>query len=299
MFKSGYVNIIGETNAGKSTLLNRILGEKVSIVSPKVQTTRTNIKGIYNSDNEQIVFIDTPGIHKVNSKLSTVMNDNALGTIGDSDVIVYVIAANKKEFSQFDYTILNNLRKTKKPVICVLNKVDRVKKELLLEKIAKLNKEYNFKAIIPISAMTGEGINILLNEIIFNLNEGPKYFPDDEYTDQSVKDMCSEIIRGKLLKILRDEIPHGIFVEIENFKVKKDKTGNEVYHILAVINTKKSSHKGIIVGKDGNVLKKVGTYARQDLENFLDAKVNLRTWVKVKKNWLDNELELRRFKNNK
>lgn len=299
MFKSGYVNIIGETNAGKSTLLNRILGEKVSIVSPKVQTTRTNIKGIYNSDNEQIVFIDTPGIHKVNSKLSTVMNDNALGTIGDSDVIVYVIAANKKEFSQFDYTILNNLRKTKKPVICVLNKVDRVKKELLLEKIAKLNKEYNFKAIIPISAMTGEGINILLNEIIFNLNEGPKYFPDDEYTDQSVKDMCSEIIRGKLLKILRDEIPHGIFVEIENFKVKKDKMGNEVYHILAVINTKKSSHKGIIVGKDGNVLKKVGTYARQDLENFLDAKVNLRTWVKVKKNWLDNELELRRFKNNK
>lgn len=299
MFKSGYVNIIGETNAGKSTLLNRILGEKVSIVSPKVQTTRTNIKGIYNSDNEQIVFIDTPGIHKVNSKLSTVMNDNALGTIGDTDVIVYVIAANKKDFSQFDYTILNSLRKTKKPVICVLNKVDRVKKELLLEKIAKLNEEYNFKAIIPISAMTGDGVNILLNEIIFNLNEGPKYFPDDEYTDQSVKDMCSEIIRGKLLKILRDEIPHGIFVEIENFKVKKDKTGNEVYHILAVINTKKSSHKGIIVGKDGNVLKKVGTYARQDLENFLDAKVNLRTWVKVKKNWLDNELELRRFKNNK
>lgn len=299
MFKSGYVNIIGETNAGKSTLLNRILGEKVSIVSPKVQTTRTNIKGIYNSDNEQIVFIDTPGIHKVNSKLSTVMNDNALGTIGDTDVIVYVIAANKKDFSQFDYTILNSLRKTKKPVICVLNKVDRVKKELLLEKIAKLNEEYNFKAIIPISAMTGDGVNILLNEIIFNLNEGPKYFPDDEYTDQSVKDMCSEIIRGKLLKILRDEIPHGIFVEIENFKVKKDKMGNEVYHILAVINTKKSSHKGIIVGKDGNVLKKVGTYARQDLENFLDAKVNLRTWVKVKKNWLDNELELRRFKNNK
>lgn len=299
MFKSGYVNIIGETNAGKSTLLNRILGEKVSIVSPKVQTTRTNIKGIYNSDNEQIVFIDTPGIHKVNSKLSTVMNDNALGTIGDTDVIVYVIAANKKDFSQFDYTILNSLRKTKKPVICVLNKVDRVKKELLLEKIAKLNEEYNFKAIIPISAMTGDGVNILLNEIIFNLNEGPKYFPDDEYTDQSVKDMCSEIIRGKLLKILRDEIPHGIFVEIENFKVKKDKMGDEVYHILAVINTKKSSHKGIIVGKDGNVLKKVGTYARQDLENFLDAKVNLRTWVKVKKNWLDNELELRRFKNNK
>lgn len=227
------------------------------------------------------------------------MNDNALGTIGDTDVIVYVIAANKKDFSQFDYTILNSLRKTKKPVICVLNKVDRVKKELLLEKIAKLNEEYNFKAIIPISAMTGDGVNILLNEIIFNLNEGPKYFPDDEYTDQSVKDMCSEIIRGKLLKILRDEIPHGIFVEIENFKVKKDKMGNEVYHILAVINTKKSSHKGIIVGKDGNVLKKVGTYARQDLENFLDAKVNLRTWVKVKKNWLDNELELRRFKNNK
>ena len=299
MFKSGYVNIIGETNAGKSTLLNRILGEKVSIVSPKVQTTRTNIKGIYNSENEQIVFIDTPGIHKVNSKLSTVMNDNAIGTIGDTDVIVYVIAANKKSLSQFDYTILNNLRKTKKPVIAVLNKVDRIKKEILLEKIDTLSKEYNFNSIIPISASLVEGVDTLMNQIISLLKEGPKYFPDDEYTDQSVKDMCSEIIRGKLLKILREEIPHGIFVEIENFKLKKTKEGKDIYHILAIIYAKKSSHKGIIVGKGGENLKRIGQYSREDLERFLDAKVNLRTWVKVKENWLDNDGFIKRFKDKK
>ena len=298
MFKSGYVNIIGETNAGKSTLLNRIMGEKVSIVSPKVQTTRKNIKGIYTTEKEQIIFIDTPGIHKVNSKLSTVMNTSAMSSIADSDVVVYLVAGNKKGLSQFDYNILANLRKTKKPVIAVINKIDRIKKEIILEKIEELSKECEFDAIIPISAITGEGVDILLNRIISNLKEGNMYYPESEYTDQTVKDMCSEIIRGKLLKLLNQEVPHGIYVEIENFKEGRTKEGETIYHILAIIYTKKSSHKGIIVGKEGRVLKQIGQYSRQDLERFLDAKVNLRTWVKVKKNWLDNDGFIKRFKNN-
>lgn len=207
-----------------------------------------------------------------------------------------MVAGNKKELTQFDFNILKALRASKKPKIAVISKIDRIKKELLLEKIQTLSKECDFEAIIPVSSVTKEGIEELKTEIIKKLKEGPKYYLEDEYTDQTIKEMAAEIIRGKLLKLLYEEIPHGLFVEIEEFKLRKTKTGEDIYHILAIINTKKSSHKGIIVGKGGETLKKIGQYAREDLEKFLDAKVNLRTWVKVKKNWVDNELEIRRFK---
>lgn len=296
MYKSGYVSIIGETNAGKSTLLNRIMGEKISIVSPKVQTTRTNIKGIYTDDEKQIIFVDTPGIHKKNSKLSKLMIENAIGSIKDANVIVYVVAANKKKLSQFDYDILEKLKKVKTPIICVLNKVDRVKKELLLEKIQELQTEVEFKSIIPISALTGDGVDIVLNEITKLLEEGPKYYPDDIYTDQTLRQMTEEIIRGKALKLLREEIPHGIYIETENFKQKQTKKGQHIYDIEVNIYTKKDTHKGIIIGKNGEMLKRIGTYARQDLETFLESKVNLKIWVKVRKNWLDNDSIIQKFK---
>lgn len=312
-FKSGFVSIIGETNAGKSTLLNSIMGEKVAIVSPKVQTTRTKIKGIYTDENKQIVFMDTPGIHKVNSKLSGVMIETAVSSLKDSNIILYVISGNKKELSPFDYNILKELRSLRKKeeeknakrkeekrehkkIICIINKIDRIKKEIILAKIAELNQEFDFDAIIPISALNSEGVKELMVEIEKQLPEGPKYYPEDDYTDQTVRQMCEEIIRGKALKLLNEEVPHGLYVEIEKFEETVTNKGEEIVNIETVIYTKKSSHKGIIVGKNGEMLKKIGIYARQDIENFLGVKVNVKTWVKVRKNWLDNDLFLNKFK---
>ena len=277
-FKSGYVTIIGETNAGKSTLLNGLMGEKLAIVSPKVQTTRNNIKGIYTDENKQIIFIDTPGIHKVNSKLSSVMIDSAITSIKDANIVLFVVAGNKKSLSVFDYNVLKKLKEGKEKnknlhIIGIINKIDRIKKELIIEKIKELNDELEFDYIIPVSAMLKE-----------------------EYTDQTVREMCEEIIRGKALKLLNQEIPHGLYVEIESFKEAKTKKGEDIVNIETVIYTKKSTHKGIIVGKNGEMLKRIGSYARADIERMLDKKVNLQIWVKVRKNWLDNDLFLNRFK---
>ena len=272
-FKSGYVSIVGETNAGKSTLLNGLMGEKLAIVSPKVQTTRNNIKGIYTDKNKQIIFTDTPGIHKVNSKLSSVMIDSAITSIKEA-----------KEKNK-------NLH-----IIGIINKIDRIKKELIIEKIKELNDELEFDYIIPVSAMLREGISDILKRIEELLPNGPKYYSEDEYTDQTVREMCEEIIRGKALKLLNQEIPHGLYVEIEGFKEGKTKKGENIVNIETVIYTKKSTHKGIIVGKNGEMLKRIGSYARADIERMLEKKVNLQIWVKVRKNWLDNDLFLNRFK---
>lgn len=295
MFKSGYIQIVGETNAGKSTIFNRILGEKVSIVSPKVQTTRKNIRGIYTDEKMQAIFIDTPGIHKVESKLSRVMIDSSLETLSDVDIVIYAIAANKKKLSVFDENIIEKITKSKKPIICIITKIDRVKKEIIEEKIAMLE-NLGFENIIATSSYTNTGIEELKETIYELLPEGPKYYNEEEYTDQTTREMCEEIIRSKALKFLNEEIPHGIYIEIKNFKEGKTKNGEDIVNIEAVIYTRKESHKGIIIGKNGKMLKKIGSTARQDLEEFLGCKVNLQTWVKTKKSWTNTDNIISRFK---
>lgn len=295
MFKSGYIQIVGETNAGKSTIFNRILGEKVSIVSPKVQTTRKNIRGIYTDEKMQAIFIDTPGIHKVESKLSRVMIDSSLETLSDVDIVIYAIAANKKKLSVFDENIIEKITKSKKPIICIITKTDRVKKEIIEEKIAMLE-DLGFENIIATSSYTNTGIDELKETIYELLPEGPKYYNEEEYTDQTTREMCEEIIRSKALKFLNEEIPHGIYIEIKNFKESKTKNGEDIVNIEAVIYTRKESHKGIIIGKNGKMLKKIGSTARQDLEEFLGCKVNLQTWVKTKKSWTNTDNIISRFK---
>lgn len=295
MFKSGYIQIVGETNAGKSTIFNRIVGEKVSIVSPKVQTTRKNIRGIYTDEKMQAIFIDTPGIHKVESKLSRVMIDSSLETLSDVDIVIYAIAANKKKLSVFDENIIEKITKSKKPIICIITKTDRVKKEIIEEKIAMLE-DLGFENIIATSSYTNTGIEELKETIYELLPEGPKYYNEEEYTDQTTREMCEEIIRSKALKFLNEEIPHGIYIEIKNFKEGKTKNGEDIVNIEAVIYTRKESHKGIIIGKNGKMLKKIGSTARQDLEEFLGCKVNLQTWVKTRKSWTNTDNIISRFK---
>lgn len=295
MFKSGYIQIVGETNAGKSTIFNRIVGEKVSIVSPKVQTTRKNIRGIYTDEKMQAIFIDTPGIHKVESKLSRVMIDSSLETLSDVDIVIYAIAANKKKLSVFDENIIEKITKSKKPIICIITKTDRVKKEIIEEKIAMLE-DLGFENIIATSSYTNTGIDELKETIYELLPEGPKYYNEEEYTDQTTREMCEEIIRSKALKFLNEEIPHGIYIEIKNFKESKTKNGEDIVNIEAVIYTRKESHKGIIIGKNGKMLKKIGSTARQDLEEFLGCKVNLQTWVKTRKSWTNTDNIISRFK---
>ena len=239
-FKSGYVSIVGETNAGKSTLLNGFMGEKLAIVSPKVQTTRNNIKGIYTDENKQIIFIDTPGIHKVNSKLSSVMIDSAITSIKDANIVLFVVVGNKKSLSVFDYNVLKKLKEAKEKnknlhIIGIINKIDRIKKEIIIEKIKELNDELEFDYIIPVSAMLREGTLDILKRIEELLPKGPKYYSEDEYTDQTVREMCEEIIRGKALKLLNQEIPHGLYVEIESFKEAKTKKGEDIVNIETVI----------------------------------------------------------------
>ena len=295
MFKSGYIQIVGETNAGKSTIFNRIVGEKVSIVSPKVQTTRKNIRGIYTDEKMQAIFIDTPGIHKVESKLSRVMIDSSLETLSDVDIVIYAIAANKKKLSVFDENIIEKITKSKKPIICIITKTDRVKKEIIEEKIAMLE-DLGFENIIATSSYTNTGIEELKETIYELLPEGPKYYNEDDYTDQTTREMCEEIIRSKALKFLNEEIPHGIYIEIKNFKESKTKKDEDIVNIEAVIYTRKESHKGIIIGKNGKMLKKIGSTARQDLEEFLGCKVNLQTWVKTRKSWTNTDNIISRFK---
>lgn len=295
MFKSGYIQIVGETNAGKSTIFNRIVGEKVSIVSPKVQTTRKNIRGIYTDEKMQAIFIDTPGIHKVESKLSRVMIDSSLETLSDVDIVIYAIAVNKKKLSVFDENIIEKITKSKKPIICIITKTDRVKKEIIEEKIAMLE-DLGFENIIATSSYTNTGIEELKETIYELLPEGPKYYNEEEYTDQTTREMCEEIIRSKALKFLNEEIPHGIYIEIKNFKESKTKKGEDIVNIEAVIYTRKESHKGIIIGKNGKMLKKIGSTARQDLEEFLGCKVNLQTWVKTRKSWTNTDNIISRFK---
>jgi GTP-binding protein Era len=296
-FKSGFVSIIGRTNVGKSTIINALVGEKIAAVANKTQTTRTAIRGVVNRPNSQIVFIDTPGIHKPKSKLSETMIDTAFNFIGDVDVILFVIDGTSEEIGRGDYRILEKIKEAKRKTILIINKIDMVQdKEKLLKLIDLYSKEYEFKAVIPVSATKKQNMEIILEEIENNLKEGPAYYDLEEYTDQTGRQLVEEVIREKALKFLDDEVPHGLYIETEKMKFRKTKDKEDIYDVEATIYCLRNSHKGIIIGKDGSMLKKIGTYARKDLENMLGAKVNLKIWVKVKEDWLNNDLIVKKFK---
>ena len=297
-FKSGFVSIIGRTNVGKSTLINSLVGEKVAIMANKTQTTRTAIRAIVNRRNSQIVFIDTPGIHKPKTKLGNTMIETAFGTISEVDVILFMVEATSDGIGRGDTKILEKLKETNKKVILIINKIDLVKKEQIAKLIDIYSKEYNFEAVIPISAINNKEVETILDEIEKLLNEGPAYYDIDEYTDQTSRQLVEETIREKALKLLDDEVPHGIYVEVEKMKLSRTKTNERIYNIEATIICLRDSHKGIIIGKKGSMLKRIGTYAREDLEEMLGIKINLKTWVKVRKDWQDEDSFVKKFKFN-
>ena len=296
-FKSGFVAIVGRTNVGKSSILNDMVGQKVAVVVNKPQTTRTAIKAIVNRENSQIIFTDTPGIHKPKSKLGNTMNDTAWGSIPDADVLLFVVEATSDGIGKGDQMILDKIKEAKANTILIINKIDLVKKEQVFKLIEAFKDEYNFKAIIPISALKAKDTEVILEEIEKNLKEGPAYYDIDEYTDQTLRDIASETIREKALKLLQDEVPHGIFVEVEKMKRGKTRDNEPIFNIEATIYCLRDSHKGIIIGKNGAMLKKIGTYAREDLEKELQDKVNLQLWVKVREDWINNDKFLKLFKN--
>ncbi len=296
-FKSGFVAIVGRTNVGKSSILNDMVGQKVAVVVNKPQTTRTAIKAIVNRENSQIIFTDTPGIHKPKSKLGNTMNDTAWGSIPDADVLLFVVEATSDGIGKGDQMILDKIKEAKANTILIINKIDLVKKEQVFKLIEAFKDEYNFKAIIPISALKAKDTEVILEEIEKNLKEGPAYYDIDEYTDQTLRDIASETIREKALKLLQDEVPHGIFVEVEKMKRGKTRDNEPIFNIEATIYCLRDSHKGIIIGKNGSMLKKIGTYAREDLEKELQDKVNLQLWVKVREDWINNDKFVKLFKN--
>ncbi len=296
MFKSGFGAIIGRTNVGKSTLLNSLVGEKVAIMANKPQTTRTAIKAIVNNENSQIIFIDTPGIHKPKSKLGEVLNETAFKTLLEVDFILFLVEATSSEIGKGDLLILDKLKEANKKVILVINKIDLIKKTKLLELIDMYKETYPYEAVVPISSINGKGTRELINEIEKILPEGPAYYDKEEYTDQTIRQLAEEIIREKALRLLQDEVPHGIYVEAQTMKKRKSKNGNSIFDIDVIIYCLRNSHKGIIIGKDGGMLKKIGTYAREDIEKMLESKVNLKIWVKVKEDWLNDVSIVKKFK---
>ena len=297
-FKSGFVTLIGKTNVGKSTLLNALVGEKVAITANKAQTTRTEIRAIVNRKNAQIIFLDTPGIHRPKNKLGETMLETAYGSMKEVDVILFLVDATKKEITKGDTILLEKIKEAKKPTILLLNKIDLIVKEELLPLIQKYRQEYDFTAVIPISAMQNnkKEIETILSEIEKNLKPGPAYYDIEEYTDQTMRDLVEETIREKALRLLQEEIPHEIYVECEKMKRTKTQTKEPIYQVEAVIYCNRNSHKGIIIGKGGAMLKKIGTYAREDLEKMLGTKVNLKLWVKVNKDWINNDKIVKQFK---
>ena len=292
-FKSGFVAVIGKTNVGKSSIINRLVGEKVSAIANKPQTTRTRIKGIVNRPNSQIIFLDTPGLHKSKSKLGNVMIENAIESIPEADIVLYVIDASK---SSIDEKIMDKIKEANKKTILIINKIDLIDKEKLASIINLYKDLYDFKAIIPVSIKKEKNVEEILKEIESNLEEGPAYYDTEEYTDQTLRQLAEETIREKALKLLQDEVPHGILVEVNKMKSRKTKDMEKIYDIEATIFCLRESHKGIIIGKNGSMLKRIGTYAREDLERMLDTKVNRKLWVKVKKDWINDMSIVKNFK---
>ncbi len=284
--KSGFIAITGRPNAGKSTLLNHLVGEKVAIVSNKPQTTRTKILGVYTQPDLQMVLIDTPGIHKPHNKLGQRMEKYIYTATQDIDVLIYVIDCNiKPQELELEKEALAGLKTSDVPVILAVNKIDTVERLQLLPVLDSLKDLYPFTAIVPISAQKGNNLHDLISTIADLLQEGPKFFPDDVITDQPERQIVSEFIREKTLRLLNKEVPHGIAVEIERMKLKDSGT----YEILAAIYCERQSHKGIIIGKGGEKLKQIGKQARADIERFLGTKVYLELWVRVKEDWRNRE----------
>ena len=295
-FKSGFVSMLGRTNVGKASIINALVGEKVAAVANKTQTTRTAIRAIVNRPNSQIIFVDTPGIHKPKSKLGNVMVETAFGASLDVDIIVFVIDATSEEIGRGDRIILDKIIESKKKCILVINKIDLVDKAQIAKLIELYSNEYNFQAVIPISVTKNKNLDVLLDEIETHLKPGPAYYDTEEYTDQTLRQLAEETIREKALKLLNDEVPHGIYVETDKMKFRKTKTGEGIYDVSATIYCLRNSHKGIIIGKNGQMLKKIGTYAREDLEKMLDTKINLQLWVKVREDWLNDTALIKKFK---
>jgi GTPase len=287
-FKSGFVAIIGRPNVGKSTLMNQIIGQKIAIMSDKPQTTRNKIHGVYTSDNGQIVFLDTPGIHKPTSKLGDYMSKVAHSTLGEVDAILFLVDV-AEGLGGGDRYIIEQLKHVETPVILVLNKIDRVQPEELLPIIVSYKDLYNFAEIIPISALKGNNVTTLLEQIVRYLPEGPQYYPADQITDHPEQFVCAELVREKILHLTREEIPHSIAVQIEAMSVEE----SGLVRISAVIFVERDSQKGIIIGKQGSLLKEIGKQARKDIEALLGSKTFLELWVKVKKDWRNQERVLR------
>lgn len=288
MYKSGFVTIVGRPNVGKSTLINQIMGEKLSIVSNKPQTTRNNMQTILSGKNHQIIFVDTPGIHKPKHKLGEFMVNSAKESIKEVDLVLFLINP-CDEIGRGDQFILEALRAQKAPVFLVVNKVDENTHERVAKTLEMYSKEYDFKEIVPISALKGKNVDTLIDLMKENMPEGPQYYPEDMITDAQERFIVSEIVREKALRNLRDEVPHGIAVDI--IQMKQSEKGT--YHIEVDLICEKDSHKGIIIGKNGTSLKKIGETARYEIERFLHEKVNLKIWVKVRKEWRDNGLLLK------
>jgi GTP-binding protein Era len=295
-FKSGFVSLVGRTNVGKSSIINALVGEKVAAIANKPQTTRTAIRAIVNRENSQIIFVDTPGIHKPKTKLGNVMVETAFGMICDVDVLLFVVEATSNNIGRGDRLILDKIKSQNAKTILIINKIDLIKKDELAKLICLYKDEYNFEAIIPVSVTKNINVEVILDEIEKNLKEGPAYYDTEEYTDQTMRQLVEETIREKALKLLDDEVPHGLYIETEKMKKRKTATKEPIYDIDATIYCLRNSHKGIIIGKNGNMLKRIGTYARQDLENMLQTKVNLKLWVKVKEDWLNNDNMVKKFK---
>ena len=286
MTKTAFIAIVGCPNVGKSSILNKIMGTKIAIVSSKPQTTRTKIMGVLTEGDIQLVFTDTPGYHKPHNKLGEKMNQAVGDSIGGVDACLFVVES-KGDIKKGEYELLEKFKNLKVPVILAINKIDMIKdKEELLERIVQLNSLFDFEAIVPVCASTGEHIDELVDEMKKLAFDSPHFFPDDTLTDQPERVLASEIIREKILRLMDKEVPHGIAVSIEKMRERDDQ---DILDIEAIIYCERESHKGMVIGKKGSMLKKISTYARQDLESFFGIKVNLQTWVKVKEDWRNRE----------
>ena len=288
-YRSGFVTLIGRPNVGKSTLMNYLVGQKIAITSKKPQTTRNRIQTVLTTEEGQIVFVDTPGIHKAKNKLGEYMVNVARQTLNEVDVILWLVEPTTF-IGAGEQHIIERLKKVNTPVILVINKIDSVKKEEILKAIAAYKDQMEFAEIVPVSARSGENTGELLKTVMKYLPYGPQYYDDDTVTDQPERQIVAELIREKALHCLEDEIPHGIAVTIESMKRK-----GKVIHIEATIICERDSHKGIIIGKQGNMLKKIGSTARYEIEKMLDCQVNLKLWGKVKKDWRDSEYLMKNF----
>ena len=286
MTKTAFIAIVGCPNVGKSSILNKIMGTKIAIVSSKPQTTRTKILGVLTEGDIQLVFTDTPGYHKPHNKLGEKMNQAVGDSIGGVDACLFVVES-KGDIKKGEYELLEKFKNLKVPVILAINKIDMIKdKEELLERIVQLNGLFDFEAIVPVCASTGEHIGELVDEMKKLAFDSPHFFPDDTLTDQPERVLAAEIIREKILRLMDKEVPHGIAVSIEKMR---ERDNQDILDIEAIIYCERESHKGMVIGKKGSMLKKISTYARQDLESFFGIKVNLQTWVKVKEDWRNRE----------